>query len=128
MTEQQEQPDVSADEVRTRPFADVLRDLNRQRTHNEMSLALQDLVAAVLDTGKAGTLTLVLKVSSAKSHDMVVIEDDVRLKKPQARAASMFFLDEHMNVMRDNPNQDTLPGLIAAVPSDSTNQPLRKAD
>lgn len=116
----------SADEVQTRPFADVLCEMNKRRTHNELSLALQDLVAAVTDTGKAGTLTLVLKVSSAKSHGMVVIEDDVKVKKPQARAASLFYVDGEFNVRRNDPNQDELPGLVAA-PTTTSNPELRKA-
>ena len=127
MTDQPEREagsEHSADEVATRPFADVLREMNKGRTHNETSMALQDLVAAVLDTGKPGTLTLVLKISSAKSHDMVVIEDDVKVKKPQARAASLFYVDDQYNVRREDPNQDPLP-LVAAAPS--TKQPLRKA-
>lgn len=117
----------SPDEVTTRPFADVLRDLNRGRTHTEASMAMQDLVAAVLDTGKAGTLTIKLKVESAKSHNMVTIADDVTVKKPQARAASIFFVDDEMNIRRDDPRQDTLPGLVAAVPP-TQDKPLRKAD
>lgn len=107
--------EIHNDEVATRPFADVFREMNKGRTHNEMSLALQDLVAAVLDTGKAGTLTLTLKISSAKSHDMVVVEDDVKVKKPQARAASLFYVDDQFNVRREDPNQDALPGLVEAV-------------
>lgn len=118
--------DPDPDAVATRPFADVLREMNKGRTHNETSLALQDLVAAVLDTGKPGVLTLTLKVSSAKSHDMVVIEDDVKVKKPQARAASLFYVDDQSNVRREDPQQDPLP-LVAATTSSSADQQLRKA-
>lgn len=127
MTAQPEPPtEHTPDEVTTRPFADLLRDLNRGRTHNEISLAVQDVVAAVVDTGKAGTVTLTIKFEQA--GDMIVLSDDVKIKKPQSRTSSMFYVDAEYNLRRDNPMQDTLPGLVAAVRDDTEKPPLRKAD
>ncbi|HJR04593.1 MAG TPA: hypothetical protein VKA83_23330, partial [Methylomirabilota bacterium] len=46
-----------------RDFATFLiNDHNKGRTHDELSKLLAELTAAVLDTKKAGTLTLKLKV------------------------------------------------------------------
>ncbi len=118
-------PQVSEDEVRTRPFADVLRDLNRGRTHGELSSELQGLVASVLETGKKGSLTLTITVESAKSHNMVVFADKVVVKKPEARAGSIFFVDDQYNVVREDPQQMQLP-LVSVVTPDG--QPLRKAE
>lgn len=101
--------------VQTKPFATTLNELNKGRTHSELSSSLQDLVAAVMDTGKKGTLTLTIIVESAKSHDMVVISDKVVVKKPEARAATMLFVDQHYNLRRDNPEQPQLP--LGIVPN-----------
>lgn len=99
-----------------RPFAAFLRELQKGRVHEELSTQLHDLVAAVQDTGKSGTLTLTLKVEKQKNTDMLLIGDDVKTKLPQFdRASSLWFVDGDGNVSRDNPDQLEFGG-INAVP------------
>lgn len=103
-----------------RPFADWLREQSTGRTHNDLSEALHDLLAAVAETGKAGTLTLVIKAKPMQG-DMraVVIVDDIKLAPPQPdRKANIFFLDAQGNPVRNDPRQMHLP--IAAVADDDT--------
>lgn len=96
----------SDDEATIRPFADFLREHNRGRTHDELSEKLREVVAAVTDTGKAGALTLVLKVTQQKKTLMLEISDDVKTRVPQhSRPASLWFIDKDGNVTRDNPDQ-----------------------
>lgn len=114
--QQHPEEQVDPEEVRTRPFAAVLQEVNRGRTMAELSSGLQDLVAAVVDTGQKGTITFVLEVKRA--GDMVVLTDKVVVKKPETRAASMFFVDSHLNLVRDNPEQPQLP--LTAVTDDTT--------
>lgn len=101
-------PTADDAESAVRPFADFLRETNRGRTHDELSTALHDLVAAVVDTGKGGALTLTVKVgrlSATDDHQLTVVED-VRLKLPTAEPRkSVFFADAAGNLSRSDPRQ-----------------------
>jgi hypothetical protein len=71
---------------------------------------MQQLVQAVADTHRPGSLTITLKVSKSKVSGMVEIDDTVKVKLPEpARDASMFFADEDGNLSKDDPRQLTLP-------------------
>jgi hypothetical protein len=122
MTDQTSTSDDEA--VQTRPFADVLQSLNKGRVHSELSDALQQLVAAVKETGKKGSISLTLTVAPVpKSDGLFDVADNVVLKAPKpARKSSFFYADDEANLVRNNPNQDELPGVRVV---DST-APLRK--
>jgi hypothetical protein len=109
-------PPADDQPARTRPFADVIVDLGRGQLHRELSDELQDLIAAVMDTGKKGSITLQLQVSKSKSGEQVEIVDVVKVAQPKAaRPASIFFVDHDHNVTRTDPNQIALP--LREVPS-----------
>lgn len=97
------------DERRTRPFADVLRELDKGRVHTELSDKLQELLAAVLDVRKPGTLQLTVKVTPIKSESMVEVTASVAAKTPKAARTSVFFVTDSHNLSRDNPQQPALP-------------------
>jgi len=102
---------------RTVPFADTLQRLQDGRTARELGEALQQLVAAVEETGRAGTLTLQIKVSKSKASRMVEVLDTWRVKTPELdRPTSLFYIDEEHNLHRKDPIQDELPGMVRAVP------------
>lgn len=96
-----------------RPFADWLREQSKGKTHDELSDALHDLIAKVRDTGKKGTLALVVTVSPLKDDiDVLVVSDEIKLKLPEHdRKASMFYPDEHGNLSRTDPHQLTFDSL-----------------
>lgn len=99
--------------TRIRPFADFLREQSKGLTHEELSANLQALVGAVADTGKKGSLTLIVHVDPIKGDDAAFsIHDEIRLKLPEHdRPASMFFADDEHNLTRRDPRQlefDTL--------------------
>lgn len=99
------QPD---DDVVIRPFADVIREINAGRTHNELSEQLHELVARVRDTGKKGTLTLTISVARMKnaSDKTLTVADDVRVKLPaHDRSVGVFFADADGNLTRTDPDQ-----------------------
>lgn len=97
------------EEAQTRPFAAVLQALQQGKTHRELSDKLQDLVGAVKETGRAGTLTLKLKVSPSKVGGALEIDDTVTTSIPEPkRDASLFFVDRNNNLVRDNPAQTEL--------------------
>lgn len=99
----------------TRPFAAVFGELNRGRTAVEAAGALQELVEAVTETGRKGSLTITLTVAPTGAGNAVQIGDEVKLKKPAFdRAASLFYVTEDHNLSRTDPNQLELP--LASVP------------
>ena len=94
-----------------RPFSEVLAELGEGTTHAELSEAFWELLCRVQETGKAGTLTLVIGVG-ANGAGRVEIKDELKLKLPEfPRPPSHFFVDKHGNASRRDPNQPSLPGI-----------------
>jgi hypothetical protein len=114
------------DDPAIRPFGDFLRDQSQGRTHDELSEALWDLAARVRETGKKGSLTLVVNVEPMKGDTTVlVVSDEIKLKLPEfQRGGSVFYSDEQGNLSRSNPDQPELSGL-REVPT--TDNPIREA-
>jgi hypothetical protein len=120
--------DAPAEETgeRTMPFADTLRKINAGRTHAEASTLLQQLVAAVQDTQRKGSITVTITVLPAGNDDQVIIQDTVTTKLPQRdRAKSIFYVTDDYNLVRDDPRQLALPLVSVASPD---GQPLKKAE
>lgn len=102
-------PDTSGEEPgRTRPFADVLVEHDKGRTHAELSAKLQDLIASVLDTQKGGTLTLSVKVTPDKADGMVRVGAGITVKLPARARESLFYVDDENNLTRNDPRQTAL--------------------
>jgi hypothetical protein len=110
------------EERQTRPFADVLNGLRRGRTHREMSEHMQDLTAAVIETGKPGTLTLTIKVVPTKDPRVVEVADKVTLKAPEQRAASLFYVTDDHQLSRTDPEQAELDLGPRAIPTTPNSQ------
>jgi len=95
----------------------------------ELSAALQRVVAAVAQTGKGGALTFKLTVQPAKrgSGGAVLIEDEIREKIPAAdTGVSIFFADAETGALsRDNPNQLNLE--LKTVPGEVKAEEIKKA-
>jgi hypothetical protein len=78
--------------------------------HGEMSDSLAELVLAVKETQKAGTLTLQIKVTPNKDGQTMLVTDKVTAKLPEGdRGAAIFFVSEDGNLMRRDPRQTELP-------------------
>lgn len=106
------------DGVTIRPFASWLREQSSGRTHDELSEGLHDLIARVRDTGKKGTITLVVSVETLKGDsEVLVVTDEIKLKLPEHdRSASMFYPDAHGNLTRTDPRQLTFDELHEVPP------------
>lgn len=101
------------DDIVVRPFADFLRDVGKGACHDELSEKLNDLVTAVEETGKAGSITLTLTVKPMEKGNVnaLLVSDAITVKKPTTpRKASVFFPDGG-NLVRNDPNQPELSGL-----------------
>lgn len=101
-----------------RPFAELLTILDKGTAHAEASRALHDLVAAVADTGKAGTMTLTIKLAPLKgSTDQIVVAAQVTAKPPKSEpGAAIFWRDKSGNLVRNDPNQPEIDGLRVVEP------------
>lgn len=122
---------TTQDAPTVRPFADWLRDQSKGKTHDELSEALRDLVSRVIDTGKKGSLTLIVNVEPMPNSDgsALIVKDEIKLKLPEfARDASLFFADEDFNLRRTDPRQLTFDSLREVPPPQGINPKTGEAD
>lgn len=100
-----------ADEGRVRPFADFLAEHNNGAGHREAGEKLKELVQAVLDTGKKGSLTLKVGVVAMDDTTLVTtVEVTSTLPKVAAKGA-VFYADAEGNLTRTDPSQLTFDSL-----------------
>jgi hypothetical protein len=95
-----------------RPFADVLLEVNRGRSHAELSDLLRELVTRVTATGKGGSLTYTLKIEPLKNagDGALQVTDNVTAKMPsEPRQTAIFFATEDGQLVREHPRQPRLP-------------------
>ena len=93
-----------------RPFTDVLRDIRRGKVVDAASEELAEVVRAVLDTEKAGELTLKLKVKpQGKGDNAVIVSAELKAKRPQADLPdALFFADLEGDLLREDPSQSRM--------------------
>lgn len=91
-----------------KPFTDVLRDIRKGRAVDDATMKLQQVVQAVLETGKPGAVTVQLTVKPQKNDsEQVVIVTQVKAKTPEHDLPdAIFFVDgEDFSLHRTDPNQ-----------------------
>lgn len=100
-----------SEDQHAKPFNDFLS--QRDRAHQELTDGLHEVVAAVLETGKSGSVTLTIKVDPDKKADGILrVSDAVKIMIPQHdRGTSIYFRDSTGNLTRNNPMQPELEGL-----------------
>lgn len=90
------------------PFVEWLEEYKKGETDGELTHELRTLIEAVQETGKPGTLTLTLKVSRKGERQVNIIED-VKVKTPvHSRSETIYFVDQHLNLTRNDPRQGVL--------------------
>lgn len=92
------------------PFAAWLRDQNAGRLHAELTEQFHELVEAVRETGKKGSISLTVHVGPFRGDtDMLSVEDRVTVKKPaHDRKTTLWYPDADNNLHRNDPRQDAL--------------------
>src|SRR5580704_8181361 len=93
-----------------RLITDVLRDIRKGRPVEEATQALADVVRAVDETGKEGSVTVTLKIKPSKhgGPEKTLIAE-VKAKKPVADIApAVFFSDEDGDLHRVDPKQEEM--------------------
>lgn len=90
-----------------RPFSEYLIETNRGTTHAKLTAELHDLVAAVREHGRSGSLTLTIKVAPfAKGDDsQLTVTEEIAVKapKPDPRP-SIYFADRAGNLTTKDPS------------------------
>lgn len=93
-------------------FSAFLQEQRGGLLHTELSDELAKISQAVIDTGKAGSVTLTVKIGKSKIDGAVEVEDVVKVRMPEPdRDAGLFFPDAHGNLSRRDPRQPELPGI-----------------
>lgn len=114
--------DPTDDGPHVRPFAEFLTAHRKGIVHAELSEGLHRLVGAVEETRKPGTITVQFKASIHKQTGMLMIEDNVVLKKPaHDRDSALYYVDPDGNTTRRDPTQLEFQGL-RTVESDSSRE------
>ncbi|WP_341674986.1 hypothetical protein [Niveibacterium sp. SC-1] len=94
----------------TRPFFDTVRDLRRGALLDEAADKLQEVIAGVTETGKAGKLVIELSVKPAsKNQAAVTVSDKVTAKVPALPAGeTIMFVTVENNLVPNDPRQSSL--------------------
>lgn len=90
-------------------FAVFLVQHSRGEAHEQISTEFRDLLAAVQEHGRKGSLTIKLTVEPPKGHVdgaplLVAVESDLKAPKPIAPPA-MYFVDHDGRATRNDPRQ-----------------------
>lgn len=105
------------DENVAKPFAQVVREIGAERgvgksLHDDLTAEYHDLLAAVVEHQKPGTLTLTIKVDvdTKMSTKFLKITDVVTVKAPKAprQATGMFYNPTTGQQQREHPNMNPL--------------------
>jgi len=93
-----------------RPFFDVARDIRRGAFIDEMADAIQQVVASVEETGKAGKVLVEISVAPAsKGQGAVKVADKITLKLPALPAGeTIMFVTPDNNLVANDPRQSSL--------------------
>jgi len=98
-----------------RPFVDTLRAIRFGALEEELAAAMADATIKVRDAGKAGTVTLKIKLTPGKGGQ-IEIDDDITVKLPKMqRETTLMFDTVEGNLQRDDPRQASLPGLRTVI-------------
>jgi len=105
-----------------RTFTETVRDLRQGSAESDISRDLADLVQAIRETGRAGsiTVTLSLKPVTAGDGTQLIVEDKVTVKKPMPqRGSTVLFATEDNELSRRDARQPELSGLrdVSAAPA-----------
>ena len=93
-----------------RLITDILREIRKGRPVEEATYALADVVRAVDETGKAGSVTITLTVKPAKhGGPEKSLECKVEAKIPRADIApAIFFSNTEGDLFRVDPRQEEM--------------------
>lgn len=90
-------------------FDETLKDIEYGHLSRELAEVQQEIVKAVSETNKAGSITLTLSFKP-EGNGQLTIKADIKKKIPQLpRGTSLFFMTPEGNIQREDPRQQKLP-------------------
>ncbi len=93
----------------SRPFLEVLADLEAGRTAEDLTSALTELTSQVMACRKGGHMDLKIHVSP-NGETSVEVRATIKVNAPEpARERTIMFADEYGGLRRENPRQHALP-------------------
>lgn len=101
-------PDPDDEEgVYYRPIGDILAEIGRGALAREASQLMAELVTAVVDQAKPGTLTLKITLKPVKDSnaEVLTVSGTVTTTAPRAAPSSVFYGDETGFLSRKDPRQ-----------------------
>ncbi|TXL91626.1 hypothetical protein [Streptomyces sp. IB2014 016-6] len=123
------QPDE--DQRTVRPFADFLQQQSGGQLHDELSEKLHDLITAIQETGKGGSISLKIDIKPIAGTDgrTLTVTDSVAAKLPKTeRPKSIFFATDDGGLSRTDPRQPVITGLREVEPTTTAPKKLRSAN
>ncbi|MGX0133058.1 hypothetical protein [Cupriavidus metallidurans] len=94
-----------------KPFNDTLVQMRYGELHDDLTDALNDLVATVDKTQKAGKLVLTLSLKPGKGGQ-IEIADDLKVTKPkEEKSNTIMFATPEGNLQREDPRQRSFEGI-----------------
>lgn len=105
-----------------KPFSDVLGEIENGSLLHEMTASVYDVIVAVMETRKPGSITLKLKFTPT-GKGTVNVDADYDANKPEHdRPTTTFFVAKDFSLQRSDPNQPRLPLREVELPN---NEPVR---
>lgn len=96
--------------VQRKPFSQFILEQRRGGLHGELSDALAELVSAVDEQRRSGTLTLTIQLVPNSDGVTVTVSDAIKIKAPEAkRGAAIFYVGANGALERNDPRQMQLP-------------------
>lgn len=90
----------------SRPFNDLLREHRNGSTHDELTDALNELVAGVVEEKRAGSLTFTVNIKPYGKDGALEITAETKVKMPKKTAgSSIFYVTPENNLQREDPRQ-----------------------
>lgn len=92
-------------------FTDVLREIRSGAVVDAASEALATVTKGVLETHKAGSVTVTLTIKPPKKHgdNAVTVLSDVKIKEPRDDLPeAIFYASEDGDLLRDDPTRQML--------------------
>lgn len=86
-----------------RPFADFLAEHNNGQAAREASDLLHDLIAAVEDTGKKGTLTITVSLSQMDEGTLVALVKTAMKAPVHEPKSGIYYVTGDGNLTRNDP-------------------------
>lgn len=105
-----------------KPFSDVLGEVENGQLLNELTESVYNIIAAVMETRKPGSLALAMTFTPT-GKGTVNVDAKFKAKEPEHdRPTTTFFVGKDFSLQRSDPNQPRLPLREVEMPD---NEPVR---